>query len=298
MAASDPRQGGLFADLPPPLGKRPQFRHHDRPLWTESKAKLIQRYLYYFVMVTKHGAYIDGFAAPQDHANPESWAAKLVLESKPEYLREFWLCDISTKGVAALEAMVATLDKGRGRSIHIVPGDFNQTVNAVLASSKIKEKTASFCLLDQRTFECHWSTVTTIARHKMSGNKIELFYFFPSGWFGRAFAGTKKIESIERWWGRADWRELRRMNTWSRAFMAAQRLKDEFGYAYAYPFPIYDRSKRRRLMYHMIHASDHIDAPSLMWRAYRNATKPLEPADEVQMELRLSGGTGIRPAPS
>jgi three-Cys-motif partner protein len=35
-------------------------------LWTESKAQLIERYLYRFLMVTKDGTYIDGFAGPED----------------------------------------------------------------------------------------------------------------------------------------------------------------------------------------------------------------------------------------
>src|SRR5215467_10871522 len=169
MAADDPRQGALFGDLPPPLGKRPRFRRHDRPLWTENKAKLIERYLYYFVLVTKHGAYIDGFAAPQDPDNPGSWAAKLVLESKPEYLREFWLCDVSKKGTTALETMVASLPQVRNRTINVMQGDFNDIAGTVLARSKITVKTASFCLIDQRTFECAWSTAATVARHK-TGN--------------------------------------------------------------------------------------------------------------------------------
>lgn len=73
-------QGNLFADLPPPTGKPIKFTPQRRPLWTENKAKFIERYLFYFVLITKHGAYIDGFAAPQDAMNPGSWAAKLVLE--------------------------------------------------------------------------------------------------------------------------------------------------------------------------------------------------------------------------
>ena len=33
---------------------------------------LIQRWGYYFVMVTKHGTYIDGFAGPQDPNNEQT----------------------------------------------------------------------------------------------------------------------------------------------------------------------------------------------------------------------------------
>jgi hypothetical protein len=52
---SKDKQANLFADLPPPAGKPLRFKPQQRPLWTENKAKLIERYLFYFVLVTKHG---------------------------------------------------------------------------------------------------------------------------------------------------------------------------------------------------------------------------------------------------
>jgi hypothetical protein len=47
-------QLNLFAGLPPPQDRPMRFKPAQRPIWTENKAKLIERYLYYFVMVTKH----------------------------------------------------------------------------------------------------------------------------------------------------------------------------------------------------------------------------------------------------
>jgi hypothetical protein len=99
------QQGSLFSDLPPAAGKPIRFKPAQRALWTENKAKLIERYLFYFVLVTRHGAYIDGFAGPQNLRSQSSWAAKLVLDSKPPLLREFWLCELSKDGVAALEKL-------------------------------------------------------------------------------------------------------------------------------------------------------------------------------------------------
>ena len=280
-------QGILFKDLPPPIGKPLRFRPQQRPLWTEDKAKLIERYLFYFVLITKHGAYIDGFAGPQDPDNPDSWAAKLVLQSKPQLLREFWLCEISQNGIAALERMVSEMPAVRGRKIDIVPGDFNDVIPDILKRCRIEEKTAAFCLVDQRTFECHWSTLKKIAAHKKQ-MKIEIFYFLASGWLDRSLKGTtRNLDIVKRWWGRPDWDSLKQMSTWPRAFLVAQRFKDELGYAYAYPFPIYDRQERRRLMYHMVHASDHPEAPKLMNRAYFNATKRREPINQIQYELGI-----------
>lgn len=58
----------LFAaeDLPlQPIRRERDFRSLEHPVWTEEKAHLIQAYLRLFTFITKHGAYIDGFAAPQ-----------------------------------------------------------------------------------------------------------------------------------------------------------------------------------------------------------------------------------------
>src|ERR1700761_7500823 len=232
-------QGNLFTDLPPPAGKPIKFTPARRPLWTENKAKLIERYLFYFVLVTKHGAYIDGFAGPQNDKAENGWAAKLVLESKPPLLREFWLCELSKNGVAALEKLKAAQPPIRGRTIHIASGDFNNTVHGVLEKSRITDNTASFCLLDQRTFECHWSTVQTLASFKKGGHKIELFYFLASGWLDRSLKGTtKNTEQIDRWWGNSEWGQLRGMKSYPRAELLAKRFREELKYTHAYAWPI------------------------------------------------------------
>src|SRR6201996_215282 len=126
------RQSNLPLDLPPPTDKPIRFRSPDRPIWTENKAKLIERYLYYFVMITKHGAYIDGFAGPQYKDKQDAWAAKLVLSSKPAFLRNFWLCEIDKTGIKSLERLKAEQPDIKGRTIKIVPGDFNRNVAELL----------------------------------------------------------------------------------------------------------------------------------------------------------------------
>ena len=84
-------------------------------------------------------------------------------------------------------------------------GDFNQNVAGLLASSGIADKTATFFLLDQRTFECEWQTLVTLSRHR-SGHKIELFYFLATGWIDRAMSGIKNSSILERWRGSPDYR--------------------------------------------------------------------------------------------
>jgi three-Cys-motif partner protein len=186
----------------------PNFKSLRFPLWTQNKARLIQAYLQLFVYITRHGTYIDGFAAPQDDNHLETWAAKLVLEMEPKRIRDFWLCDLSRKGVKKLEELQAAhigLAVKPKRRITVLAGDFNERVSEILQSGRIKEKTATFALLDQRTFECEWRTIEALSRHK-TGNKIELFYFFPTGWIDRSLAAVKRPEKkakVERWWGRS-----------------------------------------------------------------------------------------------
>lgn len=285
-------QLNLFADLPTPSNKPMLFKPAQRPIWTENKAKLIERYLYYFVMVTKHGAYIDGFAGPQYDGKVDAWAAKLVLESKPAFLRDFWLCEISKKGIASLEALNAAQPKIKGRTVKIVPGDFNRNVAGLLASSAIADKTATFCLLDQRTFECEWQTLVTLSRHR-SDYKIELFYFLASGWLDRAISGIKDKSILERWWGSSDYHQLKGISGHARMQLFCDRMKSELGYKHVHGWQIFSREVGGRVMYHMIHATDHDEGPRLMNRAYLNALKRREPVERLQKDLSEIWGTPV-----
>ncbi|WP_425905480.1 hypothetical protein [Nitrobacter sp. TKz-YC02] len=125
-----------------------------------------------------------------------------------------------------------------------------------------------------------------LSAHK-SGNKIELFYFLATGWLDRAIAATTRNQDVlSKWWGNDDWRSLLGMRSFDRAQLLASRFKSEFGYKHAHAWPIYDKEGGgRRIMYHMIHASDHDEAPKLMSWAYRKANEPKEDLGELQQEL-------------
>lgn len=238
-----------------------------------------------FVMITHHGAYIDGFAGPQarDHTDLEAakaaCAAKLVLESLPLRLRHFWLCDAEKTGVDMLQEIRLASPEMAGRTIDVMHGDFNAMVDRILESGVITDTMATFCLLDQRTFECEWATLQKLAAHKQNGRKIELFYFLGSGWLDRAFGGTtKNTDKIERWWGRDDWRTLIDMSRHGRAEAFGCRFAEELGYEHVQSWPIYKNGGQEgNVMYHMIHCSDHERAPQLMNDAYRKIAKPTEP---------------------
>ena len=97
-------QSTLF-DLPPESKRESAFKHLKYPIWTENKAKLIERYLYYFVLITKHGTYIDGFSGPQEPDKPGMWSAKLVLESKPRWFRNFYLFEKDPAQISKLKKL-------------------------------------------------------------------------------------------------------------------------------------------------------------------------------------------------
>lgn len=303
----DDRQPLLFElpEQPPPsptAGESsviaPQF-----PVWTDNKAKFIMLYLRYFVYITKHGTYIDGFAGPQEECETNSWAAKLVLASEPRWLKHFHLCDANREQVKRLRALKeAQPERGSdgkriSRDINIFHGDFNAKVDEILENSAITEKEATFCLLDQRTFECDWQTVVKLARFKAAGHKIELFYFLANGWLERALSGQKDLDKLARWWGRDDWPLLKDMSREERRDIMASRLRTDFDYKSVKPWPIYKREGGGAIMYYMIHATDHPDAPMQMSRAYRDTVYPLERPEQMGLFTAPIGPDSVTLSP-
>jgi three-Cys-motif partner protein len=163
--------------------------------------------------------------------------------------------------------------------------NFEWTLNA----GTISEKEATFCLLDQRTFQCDWATVEKLARYKKTGMKIELFYFLANKWFDRTMSAHKDLEKLNRWWGRGDWNELRKMHPITRSEAIAERFRNELGYKHAMPWQIFKRRTGGLIMYFMIHATDHPEAPVQMSRAYRNTVLPLEPVEQLELWAKSKG---------
>lgn len=231
--------------------------------------------------MTKHGTYIDGFSGPQEPDRPEMWSAKLVLGNN--LLQHFYLFERDNQKVKVLEALKKLHHK---KHVELFPGDFNIEIHKFLGSGRIKDKEAAFCLIDQRTFECHWKSIEAIAAHRKTGYKIELFYFLANQWLPRAFSGLRDDSIPERWWGRTDWRILKEMNSHERVMAFVKRFESELHYKYVNPWPINERLGRGHLMYHMIHAADHIEAPRLMRRAYDKAARPEGAASQIELNLQ------------
>src|ERR1035441_2643595 len=151
---------GFPFELPPANLKIAEKKFKERnPIWTGCKAKLIERYLFYFVQITYHGTYIDAFAGPQEVDKHEMWSAKLVMESSPRWLRNFFLFELEITQIQLIQQMCDSQPppnkkkREPKRQIKLFEGDFNQKIIEMLHENPIKEKEASFCLLDQRTFQ-------------------------------------------------------------------------------------------------------------------------------------------------
>ena len=195
---------------------------------------------------------------------------------------------------------VQPIDDAKGkklyRKIHIYRGDFNAQIDQILSSGKISQKQATFCLLDQRTFECHWKTLEKIAGYKKSENKIEILYFLAVGWLDRALAAQKDAEVLKKWWGRDDWTKLRKMSRDQRRDAFVKRLREDLGYKSVKPWPIYERKSAGALMYYLIHATDHQEAPKFMSRAYRRAINSARQYQQGKLFLE-SQNRGPQPEP-
>src|SRR6266540_5462042 len=269
-------------------GQPRTFKPLTRPLWTERKAALIARYLYYFVLITKHGTYIDAFAGRQNDRAKEGWAVECVLRNEPAWLRRYHLFEQAPGSAAELRSLAAEFSD---RKITIVEGDSNTERPRALPAGSIRDRQAAFCLLDQRTFECHWATCSHVAGIKPAGYRIEQFYFLAQGWLDRALAAIRTedgLAAVRSWWGGDDWEQFRELPSRDRAASVAERFRSELGYQEATPWPIHERGGTGRVMYYMIHASDHSEAPALMRRAYEWAVAPV-PEEVDQLEIEFLG---------
>lgn len=262
----------------------------ERPLWTENKADLITRYLRYFVFITKHGTYIDAFAGPQSLVSEQSWTAQRILSSEPKRLRHFYLFDKSHEQVQRLRQLAADHSD---RDVEVHEGDSNRVLPSVLPAGSIRETEATFCLLDQRTFQCDWQLCKHISSLRPGPRKVEQFYFLASWWMSRALSGIGTPEGEERvnaWLGSGNWQTLRELTPLERAETFANKFRNELGYRSVKPWPIYRKEDAAGgVMYYMIHATDHDEAPKLMYRAYCKAVDP--PESNEQLHLALGGFT-------
>ena len=267
-----------------PQGKltKPKLKKSGAPLWTAEKASLIDEYIHLFLLITKHGVYVDLFAGPQRVDDTESWSVRRVLERRTEgnpAIRHYAVCDKDQEQAERLRQLGSDHP-----SFRVYAGDVNEEIQTILEEAPIGPNTACFCLIDQRTFECHWPTVKAVAQHKAEGRKIELFYFLAQDWLDGAQSRASP-EKLRAWWGDGDYDHFLRLRSYERANALCQRFRNELNYEYVTPFAIQEKGEGSRTMYYMVHASDHRRAVKLMSEAYRKVGESRE-TDGIQLPLR------------
>ena len=86
----------MFGDGPSKKLTKLKLAEGGAPLWTAEKASLIDEYIHRFLLVTKHGVYLDLFAGPQRADDLESWSVRRVLVRRTEgspSVRHYAVCD-------------------------------------------------------------------------------------------------------------------------------------------------------------------------------------------------------------
>ena len=124
---------------------------------------------------------------------------------------------------------------------------------------------------------------------KPAGRKVEVFYFLAQGWLDRSLAAIATDTGRDRvtsWWGSDGWEVLRDLSSVQRAQLFQKRFHQELGYSYSNAWPIFSQDQGGRVMYWMVHGSDHPEAPKLMRRAYDWAVRPVA-EDVEQLELEF-----------
>ena len=262
----------LFGEAPsqPKPTKRKPVVDGVPALWTAQKSTLICEYLHLFLLLAKNGVYIDLFAGPQRANNTDSWTIKKVMERRttgPTF-RHFAACDLDPKQVERLKGL-KDAQTAQPFTFRVYEGDANARVEDILRDAPIAATVPCFCLVDQRTLECNWSTVRKIAEYKTEGYKIEILYFLAEGWFNRSWKSRKDDhQRVAQWWGRDDYMSFLEQPSVHRARSMCRRFCDELRYEFAEPWTIYEHATSGRTMYYLIHASDHPDARRLMSEAY------------------------------
>jgi hypothetical protein len=110
----------------------------------------------------------------------------------------------------------------------------------------------------------------------------------PSLFHHRAISAVQNKEKLSKWWGKDDWIDLKEKSSWEIADIVRKRFQEELGYRFAAAYPIFDKNAKGKVMYYMIHALDHEEAPALMVRAHHKAVRALP--REVQGALPLTVG--------
>lgn len=257
-------------------------------------------YLKLYRRVAGSGAFIDGFAGTgQGRITRDGLTLTVdgsgLIAVKSSAFSTLDLIELGDESFDSLSNTVARLTKGQQSKIRLHKGDCNQVIPQLLANDRLDPGRPCFALLDQESTQLEWATIENLASWKtyrppasLRGRpkecKVELWILFNSHQVvnrlwphdrGR-YPDSFSPPTLDRLMGgREAWRDLwdERKPASFLVHRFADRLR-ELGYVYVIPQVVRDPESNRP-QYHMLHATDHPSAVTLM-RWAKRATSGFE----------------------
>ena len=261
---------------------RPRLEKSGPALWTAEKSALIDEYIHLFLVVTKHGVYVDLFAGPQRVEDTESWSVRRVLERRTvgnPSIRHFAVCDKDPGQAQRLRELgsrhpsfrVYPRRRERGNP-HNPRGSRDRDEYGVLLSDRPAHLRVPLGHRENgRAAQIGGpqNRAVLLPRARLARSRPEQGEPGEAPGPGGAMETTVSSSAFDR---------IERANALCR------RFRDELKYEHAMPFAIQERGANSRIMYYMIHASDHRRAAELMSQAYRTVRERRQ-TDGVQLLL-------------
>ena len=278
--------------IPPPRDLATEVREFHG--WTLDKLEVFANYLKLYRRVAGGGAYIDAFAgtgkgsSSKNGKQVESDGSSLIA-AKSGAFASLDLIEKDQVRIDTLTAAVGALPTRMSDRIRIRQGDCNELIPELLGSGRLDATRPCFAFLDQESTQLDWRTIKILANWKTyepppaeSGRpktcKVELWILFNSHQViyrlwpqdRTRYPESFSPETLDRIFGGRDawwdlWEEGQPANSLLQRF--SDRLY-ELGYQYVMPQLIKSPDDGRP-QYHMIHATDHPSAISLMRWAKR-----------------------------
>ena len=262
--------------------------------WTLDKLEVFANYLKLYRRVAGGGAFIDAFAGTGRGLSSKNGQrfdcdGSSLVAAKSAAFASLDLIEKDPNHVDTLTAAVGELSTRLSKRIRIHHGDCNILIPELLGHGQLDETRPCFAFLDQESTQLDWRTIEILAGWKTyepppaesrrpKTCKVELWILFNSHQViyrlwpkDRArYPESFSPETLDRILGGRDaWWDL-----WEEDLPASslvQRFSDRLyglGYQYVIPQLIRDPIDGRP-QYHMIHATDHPSAISLMRWAKR-----------------------------
>lgn len=263
---------------------------------TQDKLELLTYYLTIYRKIAGGGTYIDGFAGcGLVEIDGQIRPGSALLAAHSGAFGSFHLYEKSSQNMRSLQkCLLGTLTERQVARTGFKWGDVNELLVRDLRHERIDRSRPCFAFLDPYSTELDWQTVEQLASYKTQAGKkfckVELFILLNTQQALIRLANDHRteapgrMEALCRVYGQEGVRNLRLgdESTSSLAHRYCLQL-ERLGYGAAAAYQVRD-PRSHRLAYHMIHASDHPAAHSIMPWARRRLN-----ADYNDVPLPLRG---------